>query len=104
MNEYELDRIVKAVAREFGVDPVHVLGKRRTQPLATARLAAYYVTRKVTMASFVDLGVYFGRTHSTLVIGYSKVRRWMRSDDERSRKIGSALKAGQDAKGSSGEH
>ena len=66
--ELLISRIQKAVAEKFSVSLNDLLGKRRTQNIATARHVCMYLCRKLTAHSYPEIGAFFGgRDHSTAI-------------------------------------
>lgn len=65
--------IVAAVAAYYGVSTRRLIGSERTRLLAQPRAVGMYLCRKITRASFPDIGHAFGGRHHTTVI--AAVRR-----------------------------
>ncbi|MBP9837573.1 MAG: chromosomal replication initiator protein DnaA [Proteobacteria bacterium] len=66
--EVNFETIQKAVAEKFSVSLNDLLGKRRTQNIATARHVCMYLCRKLTAHSYPEIGAFFGgRDHSTAI-------------------------------------
>jgi len=61
-----VDMIVRAVAGRFGVRPEEILSARKTKVVARARAIAIFIARKVYDFSTPELGMYFGRYHTTV--------------------------------------
>lgn len=76
----DIDRAVCAVLRlENGI----LQSKGRAWAVSHPRMAAMYLARKHTAASYSDIGKHFGgRNHSTAVAAEKKVRQWLEADTE----------------------
>jgi chromosomal replication initiator protein len=69
-------RIVAVVAKHFGLTAADLKGKSRTRTVAEARGLAMYVTRRLTAASYAQIGRQFGgRDHTTVLHACQKVTR-----------------------------
>lgn len=65
-----LRAIVEVVASHCGITVKEIMGKRRTEHVANARMLAYYLQREATEASFADLGRWWGNHHGTILNGH----------------------------------
>ncbi len=76
----DIDRAVCAVLRlENGI----LQSKGRAWAVSHPRMAAMFLSRKHTAASYSEIGKHFGgRNHSTAVAAEKKVRQWLDNDDE----------------------
>lgn len=76
----DIDRAVCGVLRlEHGT----LQSKGRAWAVSHPRMAAMFLARKHTAASYSDIGKHFGgRNHSTAVAAEKKVRRWLDNDDQ----------------------
>ncbi len=74
----DIDRSVCLVLRlEHGI----LQSKARAWAVSHPRMAAMYLARKHTAASYSDIGKHFGgRNHSTAVAAEKKVRQWIEAD------------------------
>jgi len=71
----KLDAIVDACAGAYGVTARRLLDRDRTADVAVARLAAMYLARELTGASWPALGRYFGREHTTVYGAHERTAR-----------------------------
>lgn len=70
--------IIRNVAGEHGVEPRDILGRRRLGKIARARQEAMHHCRRMEWAegkppSFPQIGVWFGRDHSTVIYACERV-------------------------------
>jgi len=66
--------IIGAVAEEFGLAVMDVVGPRRYKQIAEARLLCYWLLRTRTRMSFPEIGhVLGGRDHTSVMVG---VKSW----------------------------
>lgn len=72
--------VVESTASAYGVSAGDVLGRSRKEPIATARLATYYIMYHKHNASTTSIGELMGRDHSTVYTGIKRVGRRIRSD------------------------
>lgn len=71
-----VDKIIKMVAEQYGIDVSEITGKRRLRRFAHPRSLAMYLCRKYTQASFPMIGESFGgKDHSTVVAACKKVEK-----------------------------
>ena len=76
----DVDRAVCGVLR---LDAGALQGKSRSWAVSHPRMAAMYLARKHTSASYADIGAHFGgRNHSTVVAAEKKVRQWLEKNEE----------------------
>ena len=68
-----VDEIVKSVCAAYKINYADILGKERTQPLATARQVAMLLVRKLTGNSLPTIADYFKRNHTTVLHGVSSI-------------------------------
>ncbi len=66
------DIIIEETAKCFNLNPDDLKGERRTKNMAFARQVSMYLIRKITNLSLNDIGVFYGRDHSTVL---SSIRR-----------------------------
>lgn len=59
--------IVHVVAEFYGLSAADILGRSRLRTTAEARAVAYCLARDLTRSSFPELGIAFGRDHTTIV-------------------------------------
>jgi chromosomal replication initiator protein len=80
--------IIQAVARECGVAPEDIRGKRRTSDLAWARQLSMFLARRTLNLSFPAIGKEFGgKDHSTVIHACRKVEALEKSDTTTSRLV-----------------
>ena len=75
--------VLHATAAYFGVSVAQINGPDRHATLARARHIAMYLARKLTGASFPELGIAFGsRDHTTVIAGVNKVESQLLEDSD----------------------
>jgi chromosomal replication initiator protein len=83
--------VAAAVARHFDLTATELKGKSRRQAVAEARSLAMYIARRLTKASYAELGRHFGgRDHTTVLHACRKVAREV-GLDETTRRIADDL-------------
>ncbi len=76
------DRIIAAVASQFGVDEDQLLSRDRSQQIALPRQVAMYLIRQETDASLPQIGeVLGGRDHTTVMYGCGKIAELLETDE-----------------------
>ncbi len=80
---WTLDRVLKAVAKQFSVSVVEMRSKKRSKTLVLARNVVFYLARKLTDATFQEIGREFSnRDHSTTLRGARDVAEALETDAE----------------------
>ncbi len=75
------ERILEAVAKEFGVPMKQLRGKSRSKKINEARQAAMHLLRKVLDLPLEAIGhALGGRDHKTILSGLARVKQRQRSD------------------------
>ena len=88
------DRIIAAVAEQFGVDEDRLLSRERSQQVALPRQVAMYLIREETSASLPQIGdVLGGRDHTTVMYGHDKIADLLETDESLRRKVLSVREA-----------
>ena len=76
-----IDDIIKAVALKTGVKISDVKSPKKNKNIVLARQVAMYLARKLTSASFPDIGEKIGgRDHSTIIYANNKLKRIIETD------------------------
>lgn len=70
-----LDMIVDEACRATGVGKGEVLGGSQADAPALVRQLAAYAARELTGASWPQLGKYFQRHHSTMLVGVKRMKK-----------------------------
>jgi chromosomal replication initiator protein len=82
------DRIIAAVASQFGVDEDQLLSRDRSQRIALPRQVAMYLIREETDASLPQIGeVLGGRDHTTVMYGCGKIADLLETDESIRRQV-----------------
>lgn len=69
------DTILNCVSAHTGFSVEALKGRRRTDPLASCRLAAYAIITELTHATFESVGRYFDdRDHGTIMYGCRQIQ------------------------------
>lgn len=79
-NLREVRRVIALVATEYGVPPEAITGRDRHRQIAKARRLAYWLARVEFGFSYPELGLSFGRDHSTIMHGCGVVERLVLED------------------------
>lgn len=77
-----VDSIVEAVAENFGIKKVEIMGKSRRQEIALARQIAMFMAKQLTRNSLKSIGLSFGgRDHSTVIHAVKTIGEKMNRDE-----------------------
>lgn len=68
-----VERIIAAVAEEYGVSTSDILSKKKTENITNARHAAIYLVKRMTGSTLKSIGETFKRDHSTVLSACNKV-------------------------------
>jgi len=80
-NDLSIDEIVKAVAAKTGVKVSDIKSPKKNKQIALSRQIAMYLARKITEASFPDIGEKIGgRDHSTVIHACHKMEKVRETD------------------------
>ena len=78
-----VEKIIRIVAEQFGLNERDILGRKRTQALAFPRQLAMYLSRKLTDLSLNDIGAKFGgKDHTTVLHAFNKIEESIGTDSE----------------------
>ncbi len=95
--EITLDSVKKAVCEFFNVPLTDLLGEDRKRSVAIPRQIAMYLSRRLTRASYPDIGASFEKTHGTVVHACQQIHRRLSVDKELHANINAVVvKLGQD--------
>jgi chromosomal replication initiator protein len=83
----DAERIQKAVAQYFQVTVDDLRLDRRHKQLAHARQVAMFLCRKLTRASFPELGARFNKDHTTVLVAVRKIDKLRASDEHLRREL-----------------
>lgn len=74
-------KVIFAVAQHFNISTFDLKSKSRVASLVYARQVGFYLARELAKRSFPEIGKKFGdRDHTTVLHGYRKIERLIRSD------------------------
>ena len=82
----------KNLMKKYGIPTEDIIGKRKTDAIATARQVAIYLLRELTEMSFANIGKVFNRDHSTVVASVNKVKDRMKDDSSFEAQIDEMIK------------
>ncbi len=81
--QVSLESILSTVAAEFGVGVDDLKGSRKNREVSHPRQVAMFLARRMTKASFPEIGrALGGKDHSTVVKGVKKIRGLLGEDPE----------------------
>lgn len=79
--EVTVDEILKTTASKLNVKLLDIKSHKKNKNLVFARQIAMYLSRKLTSASFPDIGEKIGgRDHSTVIYACNKIKKSMEED------------------------
>ncbi len=73
--------IISQVCKFYSVDEVALRGSQKSKGIAEPRQVAMYLVRKLTNLSFPDIGLEFGKDHSTAIYNVRKVEMALKDGD-----------------------
>jgi chromosomal replication initiator protein len=83
-----VERILSAVAEQFGVSEAVLLSRNRSKAIALPRQVAMYLIRTETHASLPQIGLAVGgRDHTTVLYACEKIEELLGTDDALRRKV-----------------
>ncbi len=78
-----VDDILQAVSAHYGVKTADLKSSRKSRDISRPRQVAMYLARRLTNASFPEIGVALGgKDHSTVVKGVQRVEKLLAQDPE----------------------
>lgn len=79
--DLSIDHIIKAVAAKTGVKISDIKSQKKNKNIVMARQIAMFLSRKLTSASFPDIGEKIGgRDHSTIIYANNKIKKMIDTD------------------------
>lgn len=75
------ESIQNAVARHYGFDQAALRGKSRRAEVVRARQVAMYLCREIVKNSYAEIGLQFGRDHSTVMHACGKISDLLDEDE-----------------------
>ncbi len=82
-HEFSVEEIVKTVGNKLNVKLVDLKSEHKNKNLVLARQIAMYLARKLTSASFPDIGEKIGgRDHSTVIYAVNKIAKAITTDEK----------------------
>ncbi|MDO4765513.1 MAG: chromosomal replication initiator protein DnaA [Eubacteriales bacterium] len=79
--------ILNIVSEHFSINSAEILSKKRSKEIVEPRHIIMYLCRKLTDASYPDLGKFFNRDHSTIINGYEKIYDELKTNKNLQRNI-----------------
>ena len=76
-----IDLLQRRVAEHFELSQAELIGKKRTQTIASARMIAMYLSRKFTEQSLYGIGKTFNRHYATVIHAVKTVEAKMETDE-----------------------
>ena len=81
-NELKIKDVINAVIDYYGLEKNLLVGKARTQKVATPRHIAMYLCRKHLDVSYLKIGEEFGgRDHTTVLSACEKIEKLIKTND-----------------------
>lgn len=92
--QVSIDDVLSAVAQQYGVKVADLKGSRKTRDVSMPRQVAMYLARRLTRASFPEIGRSFGgKDHSTVVKGVKRIQELLRENPELAEQVRVAERA-----------
>ena len=82
-----IEEIIKAVCAFYDTSYADILSSNRTQPLATARQVAMFLSRKLTGKSLPTVADEFKRNHTTVLYGSQTIQKRLSVEPELKKSI-----------------
>lgn len=81
-NRLTPQKIIQAVAEQYGIHPEDILGKKQQRPYALARQLAMHLCREKLQLSYVKIGDLFShRNHSTVMTSVRQIQEGLAAPD-----------------------
>ena len=78
-----VDEVIKVVTEKFNIKITDIKSQKKSKNLVRPRQIAMYLSRKLTNASFPDIGAKIGgRDHSTVIYAHNKISKLIEQDDK----------------------
>ncbi len=75
------EKILTYVSQKYNIPTEDIIGKRKTDVIASARQIAMYLLRELSDSlSFSEIGKVFNRDHATVIAAVNKVKERMKAD------------------------
>ncbi len=74
-NRVSIEKIQRTVAEHYDLRVSDLTGRKRPNNIATPRMVAMFLCRKLTDRSLPDIGEAFGRNHATVIHAVSKIEK-----------------------------
>jgi len=82
MKKPTVNDIIEMVADKYSVPVSEIIRQNRRATIASVRMIAMYMARKLTSESYPEIGSRFFRQHSTIIHGVERVKKSMSEDFE----------------------
>ena len=79
----DADHIQTVVATYYNITPEQIRSKARTKNISYPRHVAMYMCRKLLTLNFAEIGETFGRDHSTIMHGCTKVKEMLEDTEDK---------------------
>ncbi|MCF8121733.1 MAG: chromosomal replication initiator protein DnaA, partial [Desulfarculaceae bacterium] len=78
-----VEDVLRVVAAHYGIRPADIKSARKSRDISRPRQVAMYLARRLTKASFPEIGQALGgKDHSTVVKGVQRVEKLLAQDPE----------------------
>ncbi len=74
------EKVITYVSQKYNIPFEDIVGKRKTDAIASARQIAVFLLRELTEMSHANVGKVFNRDHSTVVSSVNKIKERMNDD------------------------
>ena len=74
------EKVITYVSQKYNIPFEDIVGKRKTDAIASARQIAVFLLRELTDMSHANVGKVFNRDHSTVVSSVNKIKERMNDD------------------------
>jgi chromosomal replication initiator protein len=85
--EYTVEMILNAVIKHYNIKMKDIKGVNRAKMFSLPRQVAMYFIRRYTHMGFREIGVIFGKDHTTAVHAYQKIESELETDMELKRNL-----------------
>jgi chromosomal replication initiator protein len=75
LKKVSIDEIQKKVAKHFGISISEIKSRKRTKVILKTRQIAIYLASQLSVASYVEIGKLFNRTHSTVIHSIKTIKK-----------------------------
>lgn len=82
IKEFDAELVIEAVCDFYGISTMEVRKVCRRRKLVQARQMCMFIIRKVTSMTLLEIGLLFGKDHTTAIHGINTIKGLMDVDEK----------------------